>query len=52
MVKRRTKELEHKNKELEILSVTDKLTNTYNRIKLDNTIEEEMQKANKEKQYF
>ena len=52
MVTVRTKELEHKNKELEILSITDKLTNTYNRIKLDNTIEDEMLKANKENGTF
>ncbi len=43
----RTKELEEKNKELEILSITDKLTNTYNRIKLDQTIENEMERASR-----
>jgi len=48
----RTQELELKNKELEILSITDKLTNTYNRIKLDNTIEDEMLKANKQNDTF
>ncbi len=42
----RTEELELKNKELEILSITDKLTNTYNRIKLDSTIEERMKESN------
>jgi len=43
----RTKKLEQKNKELEILSITDKLTNTYNRIKLDLTIESEMERASR-----
>lgn len=43
----RTIELEEKNKELEILSITDKLTNTYNRIKLDQTIENEMKRASR-----
>jgi len=46
-VANRTKELEEKNKELEILSITDKLTNTYNRIKLDQTIEQEMERASR-----
>lgn len=44
-VEKRTKELHEKNKQLEILSITDKLTNTYNRIKLDDTIELEMQRV-------
>ena len=38
-VKNRTKALEKTNKELQTLSITDKLTNTYNRIKLDATME-------------
>lgn len=48
----RTEELELKNKELEILSITDKLTNTYNRIKLDNTIEERMLESNNNSSTF
>lgn len=38
----RTKALEKINKELKILSITDKLTNTYNRIKLDATMEKKI----------
>ncbi|MDC0933860.1 diguanylate cyclase, partial [Arcobacteraceae bacterium] len=44
-VTKRTIELEEKNKELEVLSITDKLTNTYNRIKLDSTIDTEIERA-------
>jgi diguanylate cyclase (GGDEF)-like protein len=41
-VRNRTKALEKTNKELKILSITDKLTNTYNRIKLDATMEKKI----------
>ena len=43
----RTKELQQKNEELEILSITDKLTNTFNRIKLDISIETEMDRVSR-----
>jgi len=45
IVEQRTKELENKNKALEVLSVTDKLTGIYNRIMLDKTIDEEISKS-------
>lgn len=45
-VKERTVELRNKNKELEILSITDKLTGTFNRIKLDQSIENALLRAN------
>jgi diguanylate cyclase (GGDEF)-like protein len=45
-VEQRTKELKEKNKELEHLSITDKLTNTFNRIKLDLTLDKELEEAN------
>jgi len=51
-VEHRTKELYEKNRQLKILSVTDKLTNTYNRIQLDNTIEKEIQRANRKNSHF
>lgn len=51
-VEMRTEELELINKKLEILSITDKLTNTYNRIKLDDTIEEKMKEANEDNGTF
>lgn len=38
----RTKELELKNKELKITAITDRLTKTYNRIKIDESLELEM----------
>jgi len=41
----RTKELHLKNKELVKLSVTDKLTGLYNRLKLDNALQENMDKS-------
>ena len=41
-VKQRTEELSLKNEELYKLSITDKLTNLYNREKLDNTLQDEM----------
>jgi diguanylate cyclase (GGDEF)-like protein len=46
-VTNRTIELEEKNKELEILTITDKLTNTYNRIKLDFTIDIEIERSSR-----
>lgn len=46
-VQERTIQLDEKNKELERLAITDKLTGLYNRIKLDETIEIEMQRANR-----
>jgi diguanylate cyclase (GGDEF)-like protein len=45
IVEERTKELEEKNNELEILSITDKLTNIYNRIMLDKTLDEKIESA-------
>ncbi len=48
----RTKELELKNVELERLSITDKLTNIYNRIKLDKTIFEQLNLAKRYKIEF
>lgn len=44
-VKERTKELHVKNKLLEILAITDKLTNLYNRVKLDTVFESELNRA-------
>lgn len=44
-VKERTKLLEEKNRELERVSITDKLTNIYNRIKLDSALEEQILRA-------
>ncbi|MDY0365768.1 MAG: diguanylate cyclase [Arcobacteraceae bacterium] len=44
-VKERTQELSLKNKELYRLSITDKLTNIYNREKLDSVLKDEMNKA-------
>lgn len=38
-------ELEEKNKELKRIAVTDKLTNIYNRVKLDTVLEEEINRA-------
>jgi diguanylate cyclase (GGDEF)-like protein len=46
-VEDRTKELIEKNKELKILSITDKLTNTYNRIKIDSSIDKEIHRVNR-----
>ncbi|RXK11956.1 hypothetical protein CP965_12320 [Halarcobacter mediterraneus] len=51
-VKERTKELREKNIELERLSVTDKLTNIYNRIKLDEVILEELNRADRYNEKF
>ena len=51
-VMERTKELESKNIELERLSITDKLTNIYNRIKLDKTILEQLNLAKRYKVEF
>jgi len=44
-IKERTKELHLKNKELLKLSITDKLTGLYNRLKLDNVLQENMDRA-------
>jgi len=52
IVEKRTKELENKNKELQLLSVTDKLTNIYNRIMLDKTIDDEITKSKASKTQF
>ena len=48
----RTKELELKNLELERLSITDKLTNIYNRIRLDKTISEQLSLAKRYNREF
>jgi diguanylate cyclase (GGDEF)-like protein len=42
LVEARTQELQDKNRELEVLSVTDRLTGLYNRRKLDELLEEEV----------
>ena len=42
IVEARTRELVEKNRELEVLSVTDRLTGLFNRRKLDEVLEEEM----------
>lgn len=44
-VEERTKELKEKNEELRLLSITDKLTSTYNRIKIDETLELEIERS-------
>jgi len=51
-VKERTIELQEKNKELERLSVTDKLTGLYNRIKLDRSIDTEIERAKRYNDIF
>ncbi|BFU78606.1 hypothetical protein ALC152_18210 [Arcobacter sp. 15-2] len=51
-VKERTLELYKINEELKLLSVTDKLTGLYNRMKLDVVIEEEVNRANRYDQKF
>lgn len=43
-VKERTQELNERNEQLEILSITDKLTGCYNRLKLDSLLESEHEK--------
>ena len=42
IVQARTQELQEKNRELEVLSVTDRLTGLFNRRKLDQILEEEL----------
>jgi diguanylate cyclase (GGDEF)-like protein len=42
-----TSELEQVNSELELLSITDKLTQIYNRVKLDNVLNHEIDYANR-----
>ena len=42
IVQARTQELQEKNRELEVLSVTDRLTGLFNRRKLDHILEEEL----------
>ncbi|QKF59471.1 GGDEF domain-containing protein [Aliarcobacter lanthieri] len=44
-VEERTKELSFKNKELLTLSITDKLTGLYNRVKLDKVLQENIDRA-------
>lgn len=44
-IEERTKELEEKNLQLEKLSVTDKLTDVFNRIKLDSVLETELARS-------
>lgn len=44
-VNQRTKELSLKNEELLKISITDKLTNIYNRVKLDNSLQDELNRA-------
>lgn len=46
-IEERTKELEEKNSQLEKLSVTDKLTDVFNRIKLDNVLETEIARSDR-----
>lgn len=48
IVDERTKELEEKNHALEISSITDKLTNIYNRIMLDKALDERINSAKKD----
>lgn len=45
LLKQAQKDIEEKNKELKILSITDKLTNLYNRRKLDELIEIEINRS-------
>lgn len=52
MVKQRTKELEATNKELKHLSITDKLTNLYNRNKIDIVIDAEIERSKRYSQSF
>lgn len=51
-VKQRTKELSIKNKELEKLSITDKLTGIFNRVRLDKVLQEELEKSLRYKNDF
>jgi len=51
-VKERTKELKEKNEELERVSVTDKLTNIYNRLKLDEVILSQLTRAQRYNEKF
>jgi two-component system, cell cycle response regulator len=51
-VAQRTKELSIKNEELLKLSITDKLTNIYNRVKLDSSLQEELNKAKRYNKTF
>ncbi len=46
------KELEQKNKELERTSITDKLTNTYNRYKIDEVLNYELKRTLRNKDTF
>ncbi len=45
LVQARTRELQDKNRELEVLSVTDRLTGLYNRRKLDELLDEEVKRS-------
>ncbi len=51
-VRERTRELEEKNQELERLSITDRLTGLYNRLKLDEHFERELDRAKRYKTRF
>lgn len=51
-VELRTIELDEKNKELERLAVIDKLSGLYNRLKLDETIEMEIERTNRYNTFF
>jgi len=46
-VAERTQQLAEKNRELECLSVTDRLTGLYNRLKLDEELDQELSRANR-----
>ncbi len=52
IVETRTKELKEKNEELEKLSITDKLTNIYNRVKLDSVLQTEFNRSKRYKIVF
>mgnify|MGYP000420875920 CR=1 FL=1 len=51
-LKEKDKELEIKNKALEKLSVTDPLTSLYNRVKIDQVLEEELVRAERSQEPF
>jgi len=51
-VKQRTQELSIKNEELLKLSITDKLTGLYNRVKLDKSLHDEMSRSFRTKESF
>ncbi|ASM38202.1 MAG: diguanylate cyclase [Campylobacter sputorum] len=45
-IRQRTEQLEEKNNELQLLSITDRLTGIFNRIKIDEVLEQHMENAN------